>query len=409
MEFDPVTTAELPSRVVTELHLFRHGAVDTGGVRQAYGHLDLALSPLGRAQHLAQAALAATLPAPHGVLSSDLQRCVALGQTLAQARGLDLQTFPALREQSMGHWEGRAWGALSEEQPQAIQDYWDDYVGARPPGGESLQDLSERVDSWWQAQWPTLQGGQWWIAGHAGVIRVLLCKLLNHPLDQALRFAPARGSYTHLLLADSGAVVNVLGERAARPRLREQCQGLQVALSGSAGVGKSTLGAALAKDLDLPFIPEGMRKRLEAGLMLHRLSREELRALVHSLWEEQQELEAAAMKGHGGFVSDRGAMDYASFYLHYGFTGPQDGTAAFLQACIDHARRYTRTVVLPWGSLPLVEDGIRSPNPWMQRGFQALVEGMVHRELPAHKVLWLPPAVDELRERVAWIRGDLGL
>jgi len=302
------------------------------------------------------------------VLSSDLQRCVALGQTLAHARGLDLQTFPALREQSMGDWEGRAWGALSEQQPQAIQDYWDDYVGARPPSGESLQDLSERVNSWWQAQWPTLQGGQWWIAGHAGVIRVLLCKLLNHPLDQALRFAPARGSYSHVLLADSGAVVNVLGERAARPRLREQVQGLQVALSGSAGVGK-------------------------AGLMLHRLSREELRALIHSLWEEQQELEAAAMKGHGGFVSDRGSMDYASFYLHYGFTGPQDGTAAFLQDCIHHARRYTRTVVLPWGTLPLVEDGIRSPNPWMQRGFQALVEGMVHRELPAHKVLWLPPAV----------------
>ena len=46
MNFDPVTTSELPSRVVTELHLFRHGAVDTGGVRQAYGHLDLPLSPV---------------------------------------------------------------------------------------------------------------------------------------------------------------------------------------------------------------------------------------------------------------------------------------------------------------------------------------------------------------------------
>ncbi len=410
MEFDPVTTSELPSRVVTELHLFRHGAVDTGGVRQAYGHLDLALSPLGQAQHLAQVELAASLPRPDGVLSSDLRRCLELGQALSACSGRELQSFSALREQSMGQWEGRSWGALSAEEPQAIQDYWDDYVGARPPGGESLADLSERVDAWWQSQWPVLQGRRWWIAGHAGVIRVLLCKLLNHPLEEALRFAPARGSYTHLLLADAGAVVNVLGERAARPRVREMgSDGPRVALSGSAGVGKSTLGAALAKDLDLPFIPEGMRSRLEGGLMLHRLTREELRALVHTLWEEQLELEERAIRSHGGFVSDRGAMDYASFYLHYGFIGPEDGTASFLNACIAHARSYTRTVVLPWGALPLVEDGIRSPNPWMQRGFQALVEGMVNRELPAHKVLWLPSQVNALERRVAWIRSDLGL
>lgn len=408
MKFDPVTTSELPSRVVTELHLFRHGAVDTGGVRRAYGHLDLELSDLGRAQHLAQRAFAASLPPPSGVLSSDLSRCLLLGQGLAEDRGLHLEASASLREQSMGQWEGRPWGALSAEQPQGIQDYWDDYVNARPPEGESFADLAERVDRWWDTQWPRLEGGRWWMAAHAGVIRALLCRLLDHPLDQALRFAPARGSYTHLLLADTGAVVNVLGERPRRPRGRNpEHQAPRVALSGSAGVGKSTLGAALARDLDLPFIPEGMRSRLEGGLMLHRLSREELRALVHALWEEQAALEAQAIASYGGFVADRGSVDYAAFYLHYGFIGPEDGTAEFLGQCIAHAQDYSRTVVLPWGSLPLVEDGIRSPNPWMQRGFQALVEGMVHRELAPHQVLWLPAEIQDLHARVAWVRGDL--
>ena len=40
----------------------------------------------------------------------------------------------------------------------------------------------------------------------------------------------------------------------------------RLGLSGSAGTGKSTLGRALAAALDVPYLPEGMRSRLEAGL-----------------------------------------------------------------------------------------------------------------------------------------------
>ena len=44
MSWDVVTDQALPSREVTHFHFIRHGRVDTGGVRMAYGHSDLPLT-----------------------------------------------------------------------------------------------------------------------------------------------------------------------------------------------------------------------------------------------------------------------------------------------------------------------------------------------------------------------------
>lgn len=406
MSFDAVTTAELPSRQVTTLHLFRHGQVETGGLRLAYGHSDLPLSMQGEDQHAALERFAARLPAPDGVLSSDLRRCMHLAEGLGRVSSLAPRCHPELREQDMGEWEGQAWGALSSRSSQAIHDYWDDYVGARPPGGESLRDLDARVWDWWLGMQDELAGGTWWVAAHIGVIRVLLCRLMGHPLDEALRFAPARGSHTKLLLAEAGAVLEVLGEQPL-PVPKAESGPLKIALSGSAGVGKSTLGQALSERLGVPFIPEGMRARLEGGLQLHRLDRGQLRDLIHSLWDEQLEGERRAVRDHGGFVADRGAADFAAFYLHYRFIEAQDGTAAFVSQALAHARGYTRTVVLPWGAIPLRSDGVRSSNPWLQRHFQAVVEGVIHREVQRERVLWLPTERRSLRERVDWVSSWL--
>ena len=50
MKWDVVTDQALPSRQVTHLHFIRHGRVETGGLRMAYGHLDLPLSAEGERQ-----------------------------------------------------------------------------------------------------------------------------------------------------------------------------------------------------------------------------------------------------------------------------------------------------------------------------------------------------------------------
>ncbi len=182
----------------------------------------------------------------------------------------------------------------------------------------------------------------------------------------------------------------------------------RLALSGSAGTGKSTLGRALAARLDLPYLAEGMRLRIEAGLDLHTLDHGSLRALVVELWHEQRAAEERAATAHGGFVADRSSVDFAAFWLHYHFAEDGEATAAWFAETLGRASTYDHVVLLPWGVLPLVADGVRSSNPWVQRHYQATVEGLLFRELGPPRLLVMPPIVP-LEARIAWVLGAAGL
>ena len=417
MAFDRVTRAAFPQDQVTHIHLLRHGAVDTGGRRRAYGHTDAPLSALGQAQADELVRFAAeSLPRPDGILSSDLQRCRAIAAPLAARLGVPVKYLPALREQHMGAWEWQTWETLTVEHEQTVRDYWTDYLNTVPPGGESLQGLSDRVGAWWAGALPELVGRRWIVVGHIGVIRTLLCDWFEYPLDQALRFAPKTGTHTHVLLAATGAVMQVFGERTAarsasvadpstaRPAPADRPP--RLALSGSAGVGKTTLGRALATRYGVPYIPEGMRGRLEAGLDLHALDHSQLRALVEELWAEQAAAEQAAIQSHGGFVADRSAVDYAAFWLHYRFTDDEAATERFFAEVMAALPTYDRIVLLPWGVLPLMADGIRSSNPWLQRHYQAVLEGLLAREVAPDRLLRMPALVSlDARER--WVDEQL--
>lgn len=184
---------------------------------------------------------------------------------------------------------------------------------------------------------------------------------------------------------------------ARRPRL---------ALSGSAGTGKTTLGQALAARLGVPYVPEGMRARLEAGLALCSLGRPALRELFHELFAEQRAREAAALATAGGFIADRSSIDFIAHWLLYGLIHPDDGVTAFCDAARTHARTYDRIIVLPFGALELAADGIRDPNPWRQYRFQGLVEGLLRREVPPASVAWLPSGTLGLEARVTWVMTE---
>lgn len=410
------------SPTVTELHLFRHGPVDVGGRRRAYGHSDLPLSERGRQVTEAASEFAVSrLPRPAGVISSDLTRCLELARPLAERLGVELLVTAELREQWMGEWEGQAWEDLQHRHGTAINDYWNDYLNVAPTGGESYSELVARVGRWWETWQPRLEGRCWIVVTHIGVIRALCCRFLGVPTTDALRFAPTHGSHTHFLIAEAGATCATLGEPTTRPPITRRSSPSQstalrldrpprVALSGSAGTGKTTLARRLAELWSVPYVDEGMRRRLESGLDLHSLTMEQFRALNVELRDEQEDLEQRAISSHGGFVADRSALDYAAFWLFYRFFDHQEETAEVMATATAYARKYDAVLLLPWGVLPLHEDGVRSTNPWRQRHYQATVEGLLRREVEPGRLLELPDLLDadaRLRWALARVRGPI--
>lgn len=178
---------------------------------------------------------------------------------------------------------------------------------------------------------------------------------------------------------------------------------LRLGLSGSAGTGKTTLGMRLATQLDLPFIPEGMRVHLEKGLDLYHLSRAAHKTLTLELLNDMLEACHRAEQDAGGFICDRSPMDTAAFWLYYGLADDDQQTAALLDHIVQAAQRFDAVVIVPWGVIPLQADGIRYVNRWAQLHFQSILEGLCQRRLAPETLWWLPSDQVDREARVDWV------
>ena len=147
-----------------------------------YGQTDLELA--GTFANDAAAVLAA-LPAINRVASSPLQRCRALARCIADARELPLEFDERLMEMDFGAWEGQPWSGI----PMSEIDAWDDdFLHARPHGGESVAMFMSRVEAAladWSARRETIA-----VVTHAGVIKVACSRSseLPHNFEASIGF-----------------------------------------------------------------------------------------------------------------------------------------------------------------------------------------------------------------------------
>ena len=167
---------------VTTIDLIRHGMPE-GGQRYR-GWLDDPLSDEGWQQM--EQALEKRQPWDL-IVTSSLIRCADFANSFGEKLQRPVQVEERLREISFGEWEGRTAGEIIEESPNAITRFWNDPINHPPPGGESLDRFSQRVEAAWSDLCVEHRGKHILLVSHGGVIRMIIGQLLGMPLNNLFR------------------------------------------------------------------------------------------------------------------------------------------------------------------------------------------------------------------------------
>jgi alpha-ribazole phosphatase len=152
-----------------------------------YGRLDIPIHPDGIADIDRLAADAACVGAMR-LWTSPARRCLILAEAIADRMGIPPITDPRLRELDFGDWEGKAWDDIPR---QALDDWAADPGGFPLPGGESGNQLVERLEGFHAEI--CRNGQDCVIVSHGGPLKVLIALLRRQPID-LLAPPPAMGA-----------------------------------------------------------------------------------------------------------------------------------------------------------------------------------------------------------------------
>lgn len=181
----------------------RHGETVFNADSRYQGHTDAPLSDLGRrqAERVAERLSGEQVAA---IYSSDLSRALDTAEAVARRLSLPVITDARLRECSFGDWEALTVNEIAERYPDLFENYRRDSVTHRPPNGERLEALQERVA---QAVIEIVErhpNDTVVIATHGGPIRGFLCRALDMPLESFRKVNLHNGSLTILALDSEG-------------------------------------------------------------------------------------------------------------------------------------------------------------------------------------------------------------
>jgi ribonuclease H / adenosylcobalamin/alpha-ribazole phosphatase len=184
---------EKPTTVV----MLRHGVTEhtVNKVFSGLGGDDPGLTDLGREQARRAAARLAKRGPIDAIVSSPLLRTRETAEILAEELGLDVQLEPGFAEAAFGEWDGFSFPDIMERWPDDIRS-WLDSPAVAPPGGESLDAVSERVDEARKRLLSDFEGQTVVVVSHVTPIKMMLKLALDAQVDVLHRFELAPASIT---------------------------------------------------------------------------------------------------------------------------------------------------------------------------------------------------------------------
>ncbi|BBZ70120.1 bifunctional RNase H/acid phosphatase [Mycobacterium paraseoulense] len=157
----------------TRLLLLRHGQTELSAQRRYSGRGNPALTEVGRRQADAAARYLAQRGGISAVFASPLQRAYDTAARAAKSLGLDVTVDDDLIETDFGAWEGLTFGEAAERDPE-LHGRWLRDTGTTPPGGESFDDVLDRVVRARERIIAAHQGTTVLVVSHVTPIKMLL-------------------------------------------------------------------------------------------------------------------------------------------------------------------------------------------------------------------------------------------
>lgn len=170
-----------------KLYLVRHGE-SAWNVQHLYtGQTDVPLSEVGalQAQRAAEKLSALTFQA---IYASPLKRAQATAKPIAEALELPLRLDARLAEIHHGAWEGSPASVVQEQYANEYLTWRTQPHRVKMPDGESLDDVSERVQTFLREVLAKHSDGNVLIVSHDAVLRVIVLQTLLMGLEYFWRW-----------------------------------------------------------------------------------------------------------------------------------------------------------------------------------------------------------------------------
>ncbi len=162
--------------------MVRHGETEGNSALRYWGKSDVKLSVQGLAQaeRLRDRLTGENIDA---IYSSDLIRARVTAEIIASGHSLPVIPCPELREVNFGELEGLTFEEISRKYPEVAKLWIERSPELEYPGGESRDDFTHRVAGFRKRLEKHGPSDTVLIVAHSGVLRTLICHLLNCELD----------------------------------------------------------------------------------------------------------------------------------------------------------------------------------------------------------------------------------
>jgi len=193
------------------LLLVRHGETELKSSERLWGHTDAKLGALGlkQAKKLRDRLASEKIDI---VYSSNMQRALVTAETIASRHQLAVVTCAELHEVNFGKIEGLTISEANQRYPELAKLRMQRDLNLKYPGGDSLIEFSKRTSKFLDRLEQHTDDEIILIVAHYGVLRILICRLLDIDLRFLWQFHLDLASLSIIETNQQSAILKLLND-----------------------------------------------------------------------------------------------------------------------------------------------------------------------------------------------------